>query len=194
MKKLLLFALSVITLQIVTAQNAPTATTGSPGAVGDSYAQVTGTVNANGSSATVSFQYGRTAAYGNTISGSPNPVTGNSNTAVSATITGLVANQGYHYRVVAQNAGGTTYGNDMVFYTIANTPFAPTVSNPTSTTLDVAIRGDDGNQFSQTYVIRETSTGKYVQADGSLGTDPVFFEKKEKLLQAFHQIPLIHFR
>jgi len=33
-----------------------------------------------------------------------------------------------------------------------------------------------------------------VQADGSLGTDPVFFEKKEKLLQAFHQIPLIHFR
>ncbi len=53
MKKLLLFALSVITLQIVMAQTAPTATTNSAGAVGSSFAELRGTVNANGSSTTV---------------------------------------------------------------------------------------------------------------------------------------------
>ncbi len=58
MKKFLLLALSLITLQFIMAQTAPTATTGSTGGVEDSDSVVNRTVNANvsTSSTNVLFQ------------------------------------------------------------------------------------------------------------------------------------------
>jgi large repetitive protein len=84
-------------------------------------ATLNGTVNANGSSTVVTFQYGTTVAYGSTVTALQSPVTGSTLTAVSGAIASLAANTLYHYRCVGVNAGGTTNGNDMTF-TTANAP------------------------------------------------------------------------
>ncbi len=95
----------------------PAATTQAATAVGTASATLNGQVNANGASTTVTFEYGPTAAYGSTVTAAQSPVTGSSNTAVSADISGLASGATYHFRVVAQNAGGTTYGGDLTFTT-----------------------------------------------------------------------------
>jgi hypothetical protein len=78
-------------------------------------ATLNGTVNANGASTTVNFEYGLTAAYGNTVPGVPSPVTGSIVTPVSAAISGLIPNTVYHFRVTGTNIAGTSYGDDMTF-------------------------------------------------------------------------------
>jgi uncharacterized protein (TIGR02145 family) len=80
-------------------------------------ATLNGTVNANNSSATITFQYGLTTSYGTEVASDHNPVTGNTNTAVSKSISGLSNATTYHYRVKAVSSKGTTYGNDMTFTT-----------------------------------------------------------------------------
>jgi phosphodiesterase/alkaline phosphatase D-like protein len=104
---------------------APTATTGAATGIGGAGATVNGTVNANGSSTTVTFEYGLTTEYGNTVPGVPSPVSGSSATPVTAILSGLDPTTTYHYRVVATNAGGTTYGADMTFTTTALSGTAP---------------------------------------------------------------------
>ena len=106
----------------VLAQSAPSATTGAATAVGTSSATLNGTVNANGSSTTVTFEYGLTTAYGTTVTADQSPVTGSTSTAVSKTISGLTPNTKYHYRAVATNANGTTNGADMTFTTEPGEP------------------------------------------------------------------------
>jgi LPXTG-site transpeptidase (sortase) family protein len=88
------------------------------------------TVNANYDSTAVTFEYGLTTAYGSVVAGVPSPVTGNTNTAVSAPITGLTPNTLYHFRAIGLNGAGTTYGGDLTFST--NPIVYPTVasSNP----------------------------------------------------------------
>jgi hypothetical protein len=86
--------------------------------------QLNGSVNANGNSSTVVFEYGPTTAYGTTVAGSPSPVTGSSAVPVSATIGGLLPGTTYHCRVVATNSVGTAYGEDLAFTTTANTTLA----------------------------------------------------------------------
>ncbi len=70
-----------------------------------------------GCNATVSFEYGLTAAYGSTVTASPATVINSEGTSVSATITGLTSNTTYHYRVTAENSAGTSYGADLTFFT-----------------------------------------------------------------------------
>jgi phosphodiesterase/alkaline phosphatase D-like protein len=110
---------------------APTVTTDPATAVSTSGATLNGTVNANGSSTTVTFEYGLTTAYGTTVPADQSPVTGTTATAVSRAVTGLTIDTTYHYRVVGQNAQGTTYGADMTFITSA--PAAPTVTTDAAT-------------------------------------------------------------
>jgi hypothetical protein len=96
-------------------QPAPTVTTDPASNIGMSTAQLNGTVNANGASTTVSFQWGLTVSYGNNVVAIPPTVTGNTPTAVMATIGGLTAGLTYHYRCVGVNIGGTTNGLDQSF-------------------------------------------------------------------------------
>jgi len=96
---------------------APTATTLAATAVGNTTATLHGTVNANNVSTSVTFEYGTTTSYGQSINATPATVTGNAVTNVSALLTGLTANTIYHYRVKAVSAGGTTLGNDFTFHT-----------------------------------------------------------------------------
>jgi len=96
---------------------APLATTLIADSVTGSSAKVTGSVNPNNASTTVSFEYGTTTSYGSTIAAEPSPIDGVDPVGVSANLTGLVPNTVYHYRVVAVNVAGTTYGADSIFTT-----------------------------------------------------------------------------
>ena len=83
-------------------------------------ATLNGTVNAYNASTVVTFQYGLTTSYGTTVTATESPVTGFTDTAVSAGITGLIPGTTYHFCVVAQNPVGTTNGGDMTFTVVTS--------------------------------------------------------------------------
>jgi len=118
-------------LTFTTTSLAPTVVTTAATSVGASSATLNGTVNANNQSSTVTFEYGLTTAYGTTVNAVPNTVTGFTVTPVSASLTTLALNQTYHYRVVAVNATGTSYGDDLTFSTncIPPDPAGPIAGN-----------------------------------------------------------------
>lgn len=103
----------------------PTVVTDPATDVGTISATLNGTVNANNDNTTVSFEYGLDTSYGKALEATPNPVTGATDTAISASLPRLEPNTTYHYRAVGENGGGTTYGDDMTFTT---TTVPPTVT------------------------------------------------------------------
>ena len=105
---------------------APTVDTTAATSVTTTGATLNGTVNANGASTTVTFQYGPSDLYGYSAVATPSPVTGTTDTLVSANVTGLDSNTLYHCRVVGASSGGTSNGDDMTFRTAA--PPVPTVT------------------------------------------------------------------
>jgi hypothetical protein len=82
-------------------------------------ATLNGSVNPRGATTMVYFQYGLTTGYGSTTP--MQTQNGNTARAVSANISGLLANRTYHFRIVAQNAGGTSFGADRTFTTLTAT-------------------------------------------------------------------------
>ncbi|MCX6266315.1 MAG: T9SS type A sorting domain-containing protein, partial [Bacteroidetes bacterium] len=80
-------------------------------------ATLNGTVNANNSNTNVSFEWGLTPAYGDSIDATPLVVTGSIATAVLANLTGLSSNTTYHYRVKGISAAGQSAGTDLTFKT-----------------------------------------------------------------------------
>ena len=103
-------------------------------------AQLNGTVNANSSSLTVLFEYGPTSSYGGAVAATPGTVSGNTNTSVNASISGLTPNTTYYYRVGISASGNTFYGNQQTFYTsISDTPVVTTspASNVQSTSVQL---------------------------------------------------------
>jgi hypothetical protein len=109
-----------------------------------STALLNGTVDANFFSSTVSFEWGLTNSYGNTVAATPAQVTGNTVTPVSATLPGLDPGTTYHFRCKATNAGGTAYGADQNFTTLCL--LAGTISSITGT--DAVCAGATGITYS----------------------------------------------
>ena len=105
----------------------PTVTTGSASLLTSSSATLNGKVNPNGSDTTYYFQYGTTTSYGSTTT-STSAGTGTSDVSVNASLTGLTSNTTYHFRVMATNSAGTTYGDDQTFTTSAPPVPAPMVT------------------------------------------------------------------
>jgi phosphodiesterase/alkaline phosphatase D-like protein len=141
---------------------APSATSDAATSVSSTLATLNGIVNANNSSTTVTFEYGPTTSYGSTITASTSPVSGSSNTPITATISGLTANTTYHCRVKAVNCGGTSNGNDQTFTTSCTAPSATTdlatsVSS-TSATLNGAV---NANNSSTTVTFEYGTTTSY---------------------------------
>jgi len=101
---------------VVVPYTAPTAVTDAANAVTSSGATLHGLVNANGAGTEVSFEYGTTTNYGSRVTSTLSPLTGTINTSYNVYVAG-VANTTYHFRVVAVNAAGTTYGMDQTFST-----------------------------------------------------------------------------
>ncbi len=94
---------------------APAATTGAATAAG-STATLTGDVNPSKLKTTYYFEYGTTPEYGEQVPASPEEAgSGTENIEVSEEISGLASSTLYHYRLVAVNDKGTTYGEDRTF-------------------------------------------------------------------------------
>ena len=98
---------------------APTVTTLAATAISATSATLHGTVNANGSTATVSFERGGSISYGTTVAGIPPTVTGSSASPVGAILTGLTPGTTYHFRASATN-GVVSNGGDLTFTTFGN--------------------------------------------------------------------------
>jgi hypothetical protein len=86
--------------------------------VGKTSAHLGGSVAAMTKATNVSFQYGPTAAYGMST---PQIPIGEDliSHKVGADVTKLTPGSTYHFRIVATNAIGTTYGPDHTFTTVA---------------------------------------------------------------------------
>ena len=94
----------------------PTVVTGSATLITSDSATLKGKVNPNGSSTEAYFEYGTTTSYGSTTL-SEDIGAGTSFVTVNATISDLIPDTIYHYRLTATNSGGTSSGADMTFYT-----------------------------------------------------------------------------
>ena len=73
-----------------------------------------GSVNPNARATTTWFEYGLTTGYGNTTAAT-GVGSGTSVVPTSAAVSGLSPGATYHFRVVASNAIGLTYGGDLTF-------------------------------------------------------------------------------
>ena len=154
----------------------PAAITGPVTSVGPATATATGTVNPNGLATTWYVEYGTSTSYGSktaTVSAG----SGTSNTAVSASLTGLASGTTYHYRVVATNSSGTGRGADGIF-TTSSAPVAvtgPATSvTPTSATLNGTV--DPNGRETTWYFEYGTSTSygsKTAEKNAGAGTSTV---------------------
>jgi hypothetical protein len=124
----------------------PTVKTGGAARVTQTSATLTGTVNPNGARTTYWFQWGASKLYAYST-GPTDAGSGTNAKAAAADITGLDPNRTYHYRIVARNAKGTSFGSDRTFkslkqplgFSLAATPNPATWS--TGTTLSGQLTG-----------------------------------------------------
>jgi hypothetical protein len=87
--------------------------------IGQTTVALTATVNPRGLEVDeCKFEYGTTRSYGASVPCAPAPGSGTSAVGVSASLFGLRNNTTYHFRVVASNLGGTSYGAGETFKTL----------------------------------------------------------------------------
>jgi hypothetical protein len=114
-------------------------TTGGASEITRTTAALHGSFTGNGESHTFAFEWGPTSAYGNI---SPAEPAGNATgmIAVSQVVEGfqvyLPNSHPYHYRLVATNSTGSSYGADQTFSTEA--PLPPVISNQASSAVGPA--------------------------------------------------------
>jgi hypothetical protein len=105
----------------------PVATTLSASATTINSATLNGTVDPSGATTSYTFEYGYTSSYGQSLP-LTNAGAGQTVEAVSMLAEELKPNTIYHYRLVATNNGGASYGEDREFTTAANpAPIAVTL-------------------------------------------------------------------
>jgi hypothetical protein len=103
------------------AGSSPTTATGSATQIKPNSALLHGTVNPNGASTTYYFQWGLGTSYG--ANSSPLAAgAGVKAKSVQQALSGLVQGTTYHYRLVATNQFGTTFGADHAFKTTGHAP------------------------------------------------------------------------
>jgi uncharacterized protein (TIGR02145 family) len=133
-----------------------------------------GTINPNYLSTTVSFEYGITTGYGSIATAIQNPVTGSTNTNVNVPITGLTEATIYHFRIIAVNSLGTTYGSDMTFTTLGQPPIVATLAATNTSPISAQLNGTVNSNYLSTIVTFEygitTSYGNTSNATQSLVT------------------------
>ena len=103
-----------------TLPNAPAAVTLPATNVMGKAARLNASINPNGGEGTAcDFEYGTSNTFGKVIPCSPSPGSGTSPVRVVANVKNLTLATTYHFRVVATNAGGTSYGLELTFTTSA---------------------------------------------------------------------------
>jgi hypothetical protein len=95
----------------------PTVVTSTTNNVSDSGARLYGRANANGASTSAWFEWGTSTAYGNATAPHSNVGSGTSLISFNFDLVDLQCGTTYHFRAVAQNAGGTDSGAGRSFTT-----------------------------------------------------------------------------
>jgi hypothetical protein len=116
------------TLRILPGNGSPIVTTNPAAFIASFSATLKGSLNPDGLNTTFHFQYGTTTSYGLTTA--PQTQTGDTSRPVSANINSLAAHTTYHFRIVASNAAGTTFGSDGTFTTLPPTGFPIVTTKP----------------------------------------------------------------
>lgn len=157
------------------AGQSPVAVTGTATSIDRTTATLNGTVDPNQSLTVYYYEYGRTTAYGS----STPPATllvGDSPVAVPSSITGLMPNTLYHFRLVATNNVGASVGSDATFTTTAVAPGTPNTAPvafddymfPQGTATSVAVLNNDTDAEGDTLTISNFSQGQ----TGTVSTGP----------------------
>ena len=153
----------------VTSAEKPAGTTKQASFVTGDSATLNATVNPNGAETTVAFEYGFDTNYGNTVSGSPSPLSGVENQSVDAQLTGLQPGASYHFRVMAQNSKGELLGDDLSFTTLAAKPSVETgLSEQVFTTKAVLFGTVNPNGASTMYRFEYGANDSYGKATSFL--------------------------
>jgi plastocyanin len=102
----------------------PIVTTGLATGITNAGATLGGSVNAQAQETTYRFNYGTTEAYGQETAPKSSGK-GTTGVSVSAALAGLTPETTYHFRLVAENESGTTFGADQAFTTEGTPPPPP---------------------------------------------------------------------
>jgi hypothetical protein len=116
------------TFTTLTATGPAVATTSPASLIASFSATLNGSLDPHGLATSVQFQYGRNTSYGLTTA--PQSETGNTYRNVNADISSLTASTTYHFRIVATNGAGTTFGSDKTFTTLSLTGSPAVTTNP----------------------------------------------------------------
>ena len=160
-------------MSFTTSAEAPSAATDAATSVTTGSAGLNGTVNANGASTTVEFEYGTTTGYGNMVTASESPLSGISSQPVSKAISGLTSNTTYHFRVKATNSMGTTHGSDVSFVTSADAPSASTSEATSVTSGSATLNGAVNPNGTATEIIFEYGTTTSYGNTATAGQSPL---------------------
>jgi uncharacterized protein (TIGR02145 family) len=137
----------------------PTANTMIPDSITTTGATLQAEVNPNSAPTTVIFEYGLTDKYGNEVVLPQNPVNGNRNVMVQATIESLSPATTYHYRVKATNEHGESIGSNQTFTTNGAAPTA-TISSTEPLATTASIKGIINPNLLETTVTFEYGVGE----------------------------------
>jgi hypothetical protein len=147
-------------LTFTTPPPVPTAETGPASNITSTSATLSGTVSPNGPDpATAYFEYGTTTNYGSVTTTVQVDTAG---TIVTRNISGLTQGTTYHYRIVATNSAGASFGGDHTFTTPLALPTVTTLPatgvNSTTATLNGTVN-PNGN--ATTYFFQWGTTTGY---------------------------------
>ena len=142
-------------------------------------ATLNGTVNPNSFETTITFEYGISASYGNSIAAHESPLSGASEFNVTADLTDLIPGTTYHFRIKGENSLGILYSNDLTFTTLGQVPSAITRGAQIIKLTSATVNGTVNPNFLSTSVVLEwgstTSYGNtiYFVPDNLNGHDTI---------------------
>jgi hypothetical protein len=154
----------------------PSVTTSAATGITATAATINGSITTTGSAMTASFDYGtNSSTYGSSGAATPASVAAASTSTIYRALSSLSPNTQYYFRAVGTISGTATNGSQASFYTLANAPGVPLISNATINSLTVTLNSttENANPSATTYAIKVGST-QYVTAAGTLGTTPVY--------------------
>ena len=135
-----------------------------------STANLNATYNGIGEDVHYYFEWGTDASYGNVTAASPGTDHGSPSgpQSLSFTLEHLGVDTTYHYRVIASDPAGTTYGTDQTFSTLGHYQFASDIGSAgsgageLSNPQDVAVNNSTGNIY-----VADTGNHRVVEFDAA---------------------------
>ena len=101
-----------------TSAQAPVAVTLSASDITATSGVLNGSVNPNGPTTTVTFEYGTTTSLGTTVNAIPNTTSGSAPNSANYELIGLTTGQIYYYKVIAAQSAGSTVSGEIKSFTV----------------------------------------------------------------------------